>query len=128
MDGRAEAGDEGRAEGTSAVGRDGERQARLVDAPVVGGVDHEVGEEEGEVAEVERRIHLPPARAQVVGAKEGGGLALDQGVDHVGPRRRHRHRDAALLGRRQALAQLAPGVAAVGRLVEDAPRAAGAVA
>src|SRR5262249_30143747 len=75
--------------------------------------------------DVEGRVDLAPVLPGVVGAIQGGVLALDDGVDHVRPRRRDSDRDPALVAARQALLELLPGLTAVGALEEAAPWAAG---
>ncbi len=102
-----------------------QRQARLVDRVEVGGIDDDAGEVERPHLQVEGVVDLPPVLPRVVRAEEGGVLGLDQGVDHVRPRRRDRHGDAPLLPRGQPCFERLPGLAAVARLVEAAPLAAG---
>src|SRR6185369_14860122 len=61
---------------------------------------------------------LLPALAAVAGAEEAALVAgrLDPGIEHVGVDRRDAETDAAAVAFRQALLDLAPGLAAVGRL------------
>ncbi len=113
-------------EGLAAVRAHRQRIARFIDGLVVRGIDDEMGEVERPHLDVERRVDLPPALADVVRTVEGRLLRLDQGIDDARPRRRHGHRDPPLVAGRQAFLERPPGLAAVGRLVEAAPLAAGA--
>ena len=61
---------------------------------------------------------LAPVRRAVGAARLGGGGGLDERVDGVGIGRGDREADATQLLFRQAARDLAPGLAAVGRLVQ----------
>src|SRR6266545_1304996 len=121
-----EARDEGAVEGVPAVLAHGEGEARLVDPVVVRGVDGQGGEVERADLDVERAVDLLPAFAEVVGAVEGGVPGFDERVHHARPGRRHGDGDPPLVALRQAVFDLAPGLAAVRALPQAAPLAAGA--
>src|SRR6185437_4474503 len=110
----------------AAVGRAVGADVLDVDEIFVLGIGEDVGVIEGALAEPALVVDKGPGGAGVVGAEQAAVLVLDEREDAIRIDGRDRDADLAVDARRQTfgVGDFGPGLAAVGRLVQSAARAA----
>ncbi len=111
-------------EGAAAVDRLVQLDVREVDGVGLPRIGVDPAVVPGALAQRVRRAHPQPLLAAVVAAEETAVRGLHDRPHPVSPRRGHRHPDAADDPLGQPAGELPPAVAAVGRFVEPARRAA----